>query len=266
MGMGMDETEPTGDHRAAARSADRKPADDDRELRSSIAGLGTLLAAQLDIEELLTRVASLAVRAVPGAEGAGLTLLEDDRADIIVTTAPFVGEVDSIQYSIKQGPCVSAAAEGRTVLSGSLGGDHRWPQFGSRVARLGVHSALSLPLITGTGVLGALNVYAYPKHVFDERAAELGELFAAPAAVAVQNAQVLAQSQRLTRQLQHALDTRAVVDRAVGIMMSRSGASEQEALARLRTMSQREHEKLLVVAQRIVDEAVRRARSRRAGD
>ncbi len=68
------------------------------------------------------------------------------------------------------------------MSSGSLGAGARWPQFGSRVARLGVYSAVSLPLITPTGVVGALNVYAHAKHVFDERAAELGELFAVPAA------------------------------------------------------------------------------------
>ena len=45
-----------------------------------------------------------------------------------------------------------------------------------------------------------MNVYAHDKHVFDDRAAELGEIFAVPAAIAVQNAQVLAQTQRLAAQ------------------------------------------------------------------
>jgi len=45
--------------------------------------------------------------------------------------------------------------------------------------------------------------------------------------------------------------------------MSRSGGTEAEALDRLRTLSQHQHEKLPVVAQSIVQEAVRRARARR---
>jgi hypothetical protein len=147
-------------------------------------------------------------------------------------------------------------------MSGSLGGDARWSKFGARVARLGVHSVLSLPLITPRGVVGAMNVYAHPKHAFDAIAADIGEIYAAPAAVAVQNAQVLAQTKRLAAQLQNALSTRAVVDRAVGILMSRSGVTENEALERLRGLSQNEHQKLAVVAQQIVDEAVRRARAR----
>jgi AmiR/NasT family two-component response regulator len=47
----------------------------------------------------------------------------------------------------------------------------------------------------------------------------------------------------------------------VGILMSRTGSTEQQALDRLRSLSQREHHKLGVVARQIVDEAVRRARA-----
>ena len=245
---------------SAASDADRDAEDTD--LRDSLTNLARLGSNRLGLEDLLTRVATFAVQAIPGAEGAGLTLLEEDRANTIVATAPFVREVDDIQYGIGQGPCITAAAEATTVMSGSLGGDPRWPRFGGRVARLGVHSVVSLPLTTPDGVVGAMNVYAHAKSVFDERAAELGEIFALPAAIAVQNAQVLAQTQRLAARLQAALETRGVIDRAVGIVLSRSGGSEEEALDRLRSLSQREHRKLAEVAARVVDEAVRRAQAR----
>ncbi len=222
-----------------------------------------LAAKELDLEQLLTQVASYAVQAIPGADGAGLTLLEEGRSDTIVATATFVRDIDDIQYRLMQGPCVSAAAEARTVISGSLGADRRWPQFGSHVARLGVHSAVSLPLVTPGGVVGAMNVYARAKHVFDVHAAELGGIFAVPAAIAVQNAHALAQARRLTDQLQAALGNRAVIDRAVGIVMSRTGVTEDEALERLRTISRTDHRKLIQVAQHVIDEAVRRTRSRR---
>lgn len=247
--------------RDSAGDADRRLMEE-ADLRASVAALASLATGQLDLEDLLRKVATCAVTAIPGAVGAGLTLLEADRQDVVVTTAAFVREIDEIQYGIGQGPCISAAAERHTVLSGSIGADRRWPRFGAQVARLGVHSAVSLPLLTGDSVLGALNVYAHGKHVFDNRAAELGEMFAGPAAITVQNAQVLAQARRLASQLQQALDHRGVIDRAVGILMSRSGDNEEQALARLRTLSQHEHRKLVAVAQSIVDEARRRARVR----
>jgi GAF domain-containing protein len=259
--MAGDEVGPPG---AVPRFDQQRLAEDD-DLRDSIVSLSRLATSQLSLEDLLTRVATYAVRAIPGADGAGLTLLEQDRADTIVSTASFVREIDDIQYGIGQGPCITAAKEGRTVISGSLGGDSRWPRFGGRVARRGVHSVVSLPLVAPDGVLGAMNVYAHAKDVFDDRAAELGEIFAAPAAIAVQNAQVLAKTRRLATQLQAALETRGVIDRAVGILMSRTGSTEQQALDRLRLLSQNEHHKLAVVARQIIDEAVRRARAAHRG-
>ena len=90
----------------------------------------------------------------------------------------------------------------------------------------------------------------------------LGELFAKPAAVAVHNAQILADALSLTVQLQTALSTRPVIDQAIGLIRGRTGRSVEDAFTHLRAISQAEHRKLADVAQQIVDEAVRRARAR----
>jgi GAF domain-containing protein len=243
---------------------------DAADLQTGIAGLANLVTGSLGLDELLARVATFATNAIPGADGAGVTLLKvdgaDHRVEALAASDPFVTEIDEIQYvTVKEGPCITAALEGRTVRSGSLGGEKMWPRFGPRVGRLGVHSALSLPLLLPDQVIGAINVYARSKNVFDEHAAHLGELFAAPAAAAVHNAQVLTQARALAAQLQKALSTRPVIDQAIGLVRGRTGATAEEAFARLREISQTEHTKVAEVAQRIVDEAVRRARARHSG-
>src|SRR5580698_2025409 len=141
------------------------PVADDVDLRASLTDLSNLTmdSGPDGLEDLLRHVAAFAVRAIPGADGAGLTLLESDRPDTIVASAEFVREVDAIQSSLGQGPCITAAAEGHTVMSGSLQGEKRWPKFGPRVAQLGVHSVLSLPLMGARGALGAMNVYGHAK-------------------------------------------------------------------------------------------------------
>lgn len=255
---------PIADGDPADPAAGTSAADED-DLMVSMAGLAGLSSARLSLEDLLTEVASFAVRAVPGADGAGLTLLEADRADTVVKSAPFVTVIDNIQYGINEGPCITAAQTGHARRSGSLGGDPRWPRFGPRAGRLGVHSALSLPLLVQSRVVGVMNVYAHAKDAFDDRAERIGQLFAVPAAIAVQNAQILAQAQRLAANLQRAMVNRAVIDQAIGIMISRSGISQEEAFIRLRTMSQTDHLKVAAVAAGIVEEAARRARGRRPG-
>jgi GAF domain-containing protein len=240
---------------------------DAADLQASLGELAGLVTGTIGLPELLERVATFAAHAIPGADGAGVTLLRLDRTDnqieALAASHPFVSEIDEIQYvTLKEGPCVTAAREARTVRSGSLGGEKMWPRFGPRVGRMGIHSALSLPLLLPGQVVGAINVYARGKDVFDDHAAELGELFAAPAAVAVHNAQILTQALALTVQLQSALSSRPVIDQAIGLLRGRSGGTAEEAFGRLREISQSDHIKLIDVALRIVDEAVRRARSR----
>lgn len=234
----------------------------DRDLTASLSGLSGLLTGHRPLPEVLTEIAEFGVQAIPGAEGAGLTMLEDDRAQTVVANADFVHAVDDVQYGLGEGPCLLAVQTRRTQTSGSLGGEPRWPRFGPRVSRMGVHSVLSLPLLLPDRVVGALNVYAHPKDAFAPNAIRIGELFARPAAVSVHNAQVLYQSQRLAGQLEEALTNRAVIDQAMGILMSRTGAGPVEAFDRLRAMSQAQHVKVAEVSRRVVEEAVRRARAR----
>lgn len=239
---------------------------DETDLRAAIGNLAGLVTDHRGLPELLTEVATFAVGAIPGADGAGVTLLNVDRVDNMVAalaaSAPFVAEIDEIQYMIlNEGPCITAARERRTVRSGSLGGEKMWPRFGPRVGRLGVHSALSVPLLLPDRVVGAINVYAHGKNVFDAHAAEFAELFAKPAAVAVHNAQILSHAVSLTVQLQAALSSRPVIDQAIGIIRGRTGRSAEDALSQLRLISQSEHRKLVDVAKHVVDAAVRRARS-----
>lgn len=232
------------------------------DLRASLDALARLAITDLELVETLTRVATYAVRAIPQAEGAGLTLFHDNRPDTIVATADFVNQVDAIQYGLGEGPCISAAAERRTVRSGALDADSTWPRFAARIGRLGVHSVVSLPLVVGDEALGALNVYAHPGHAFDDRAVEIGEVFALPAAISVHNARALESAQVLAAQLKAALVSRPIIDQALGILMSRTGSTAEAAFDRLRTISQSENRKVSVIAQQIVDEAIRRARAR----
>ncbi|MCI4673499.1 GAF and ANTAR domain-containing protein [Candidatus Mycolicibacterium alkanivorans] len=242
---------------------------DDANLQAGIRDIANLVADSRPLPELLAEVATFAVGAIPGADGVGLALLRADRVDDMVeesaVSAGFVVELDRLQYGgLHEGPGVTAALTRRTVLSGSLGGEKLWPRFGPRAGRLGVHSALALPLMVGDDVVGAITAYAFGKDVFDRHAAELGELFARPAAVAVHNARILAAALALTDRLQEVLLTRPVIDQAIGLIRGRTGRSAEDALAQLRAISQADQRKLADVARDLVEEAVRSARARTA--
>jgi GAF domain-containing protein len=240
---------------------------DDQDVLAAVQGLAHLVSDVDDLDGMLVRIAEFTVAAVPGADGAGVTLIRanDGSPSVLAwaVTHPFVREIDHLQYEIyREGPCLTAMQTRQTLVSGSLGADRRWPRFGARVAGLQVHSALSLPLLVRDSVVGALNIYARERDAFSDHAVELAEQFAGPAAVSVGNLQVLQAAHTRAAQLQAALTNRAVIDQAIGIVRSRSGGSAEDAFDRLRQISQAENVKLVAVAQRLLEDAVRRAHAR----
>jgi len=240
---------------------------DDVDLHAGLRGVASLVAGGSGLIELLGQVAQFAAMAIPGVDGAGVTVIDTCGGAPSVrawaVTAQFVEDIDKLQHiDLKEGPCVTCMQTRRPTVSGSLGSDSRWPRLGGGVARMGVHSALALPMLVGDQLIGAINTYSHSRDAFGEHAVELGSQFAGPAAVSVHNGQLLDHAQARTKQLQNALGTRAVIDQAIGIIRARSGVGEQVAFDRLVRMSQAENMKLHVVAERLVDEAVRRAVAR----
>ena len=240
---------------------------DEVDLYAGLRGVAGLVAGARGVIDLLGDVAEFAARAIPGVDGAGVALLRPDdgspRIQTWAATAEFVHDIDTVQYEeLNEGPCITCMQSRRVVVSGSVGGDGRWPHFGGRVARMAVHSALSLPLVVGDQLIGAINAYARSRDAFGEHAVQLGTQFAGPAAVSVYNGQLLDRAQERTKQLQRALGSRAVIDQAIGIIRSRSGVGAEVAFDRLTRLSQVQNVKLHVVAERLVDEAVRRAKAR----
>jgi GAF domain-containing protein len=243
---------------------------DDVNLAAGLDGLSALTSAGRSLANVLGDVADFAAQAVPGTDGTGVgvTLIKPIGntmgVEVWAASTPLVREIDLIQYEVlKEGPCIACMQTRRAAVSGSLATDARWPRFGARIARLGVASALALPLLIDDQVVGSINVYARGKDVFGEHAVRLGSAFARPTAVSVFNTKLLFAAQERAEHLQRALLSRKTIDQAIGIVRGRTGATEDEAFDRLKRISQSENTKLAVVAANIVDEAVRRARDRR---
>jgi hypothetical protein len=227
---------------------------------TSMVGLSLLLTGHRTLPEMLTQIAHCAVQAIPGADGAGVTVLEGARPQTIVASAAFVHAVDDLQYGLGEGPSVLAVESGVTQSSGSMGDDARWPRFGPLAARLGVHSVVAAPLLLADRTVGTVHAYALAHDAFPTGAVRAAESFAGPAAVSVHNARVTSDSERLTDQLREALSSREVVNQALGIIMSRTGLDPDGALEWLRAASTAQHRDVVAVASVLVHDAVGRPR------
>jgi GAF domain-containing protein len=222
----------------------------------AFAELGRIRFSETDFATVLARVADIAKRTIPGADDVSITLVGPGGAH----TAAFTGEramtVDEWQYQQGHGPCLAAAAANITVTVPDMAGDGRWPDWTNRAIDAGVHSSMSIGLPLHESVSGAFNVYATKPHAFDEDAVILAETFGGYAAVAMANAHLYDSTATLARHTQAAMDSRAVIEQAKGIIMAERRCTADEAFAILAKVSQDSNRKLRDVAAALVASAV----------
>jgi GAF domain-containing protein len=229
-------------------------------LQRSLAELSTMLISDGSLTDMLTRVSALAVDAMVAAEFAGITMILDGRVSTQAFTDPTSPEIDQAQYVSGRGPCLDAFRRSRVVVVDELDGDGRWPEFAAAALARGVHSTLSLPLSAGDSALGALNLYAAIPCAFGEVDVAAGQLFAAQAAVLLANAQSYWGARLSSEHLQLAMQSRASIEMAKGIIMSSMSCGPDEAFQVLVRQSQHENRKLREIAAEIVARAARRQR------
>ncbi|HWG93588.1 MAG TPA: GAF and ANTAR domain-containing protein [Mycobacteriales bacterium] len=236
----------------AVEDALRARASSSDDLARALVELSAVLVDEEPLPDVLQRVADLAVAVVPGCDGAGVTLVEDGRASTAAHTDDVVLAVDQQQYDAGDGPCLAAVRE-RAVHSVALDeAEQRWPDFAARARALGVRSFLAAPLVAGGRAVGSLNLYSRSPDGFDALDDVLVAMFCGQASVALANARLYARALDLNAQLSSALETRAVIERAKGVLMAQQGVDEDAAFAQLRAWSQSRNTKLRDVAAEVV--------------
>lgn len=205
------------------------------------------------LEATLDLVISLVACAVEGADGISVSLLSRASGALHTPTATSVEvrEVDAAQYESDRGPCVEAARAGEQVNVVIGRERRRWPEFAREAARRGMRSVLSVPLLDGEHVIGALNVYSQCSQPFAERDQRVVGHFARHAAVVLGHAAEFMTRDWISEQVAESLSRADVIGQAKGILVAR-GYSPEDALATLRRASERSNRKLSEVAEDMV--------------
>ena len=201
---------------------------------SGFADLSRILLAEDDLDSILLKVAEVAERTIPGSDSVSITLLRDGQPETAASTSSLAVDVDELQYGADEGPCLDAAREQVVRVVEDMVAEERWPAYGPHAAERGVRSSLSVPLPVRDTVLGAINVYSRTPRTFDDDDVETARTLAAQAAVALANAELYARTAALAEQLQVALESRAVIEQAKGIVMAQRRCTADEAFDELR--------------------------------
>ena len=217
------------------------------DLAEILGELARSLQDKPNVDQLLDDIVVAAVQTVPGAEHAGLMVVEGRRN---VTTRAVTGDVvtliDQAQYRTGQGPCLNAMHEQHTVRVSDMATDGRWPDFSREALATGVRSMLSFQLYVIRDNLGALNLYSARVAAFTDESEQVGLLFAAHAAVAMADA-------RRQDNLVRALTLRDLIGQAKGILMERYKITGEQAFGLLVRASQHTNTRLADVAGNLVE-------------
>nr|WP_205706859.1 GAF and ANTAR domain-containing protein [Kineococcus vitellinus] len=226
------------------------------EPQQAYAELGHLVVGETPLGEVLTRVAELAKGCVPGAEEVSVTLLEDDKPRSAAFTGRLAATLDERQYGAGFGPCIDAATGGQVVrVDDTSAAEQTYPDFAAIAAREGVHSSVSVGMPMPQRLLGGINVYKFDAVPLDADAVELLQIFAGYAAIAVANHALYASAVALSGNLQIAMQSRAVIEQAKGVLVASLHCTPDEAFAHLARQSQHANRKLRDIAAEIVERA-----------
>ena len=228
------------------------------DLASRLSELARTLQAESDTESILADIVGSAIRLIPHASEASISLVKARRTvESRAASSDLPRDVDAVQSETRQGPCLDAAYEEQIVRVPNISEETRWPKFSQRAWDLGARSMLSFQLFVEGDNLGALNVYGDDVDVFDEECEQIGLLVAAHAAVAFADS-------REIQQLNDALANRDLIGQAKGILMERHKISAHQAFTLLITVSANTNIKLIRIAEHLATsgELVTKARTR----
>jgi hypothetical protein len=224
--------------------------DRSRELRTLLGGVGNDLPS-------LKRLCVGCVEHL-SVSGAGVSVVTagGDR-DIVFATDHVSAQIEELQVSLGEGPCVDAWTWRQPVMEPDLARTppSRWPGFGPAARAAGAAAVFSLPLQVGEARVGALDVYRDTPGALTD--ADLGDALQVGDAMT----QVLLRLEPVSPAGGLAADGPtgfgAEVYQASGMIMVQLDVDVSEALARLRAHAYAEERPLREVARDVVTRRLR---------
>jgi GAF domain len=223
--------------------------------RRSAALLSAAVAGSADVTELPLRLLQACADALP-VSGVGLALMtERGPAGTFAATDGPATELEELQFTLGEGPCVDASQTGRPVLQPDLAATapQRWPAFAGGALAAGIRAVFALPLRVGAIRLGVLDLYRdTPGGLSAEELTEALS-YSDAATLLLLNLQAGSLGAGPPWPPIPVLDDRAEVHQATGVVAVHAGVSLAEALLLLRARAFAEQRPIGGLARDVLD-------------
>ena len=207
----------------------------EHEVVAAFVAVARSLAVGSDVMEVLSVLADDCARLLDVAS-AGLLLV--DRAEVlhvVAASSEATHDLELFQLQREQGPCLDCYRTGTPVSAPELLLQaERWPQFVDAAAAAGFASVHAVPLRVGEQVLGTLGLFGTRAGAVPDADLVLAQGLADVASAALVHADEAADATRLATNLQHALNSRVVIEQAKGFVAHVGGLEMRDAFEALR--------------------------------
>lgn len=185
--------------------------------------------------------------------GCGVSLFHDGRLESGITCGPDVDALEHAQADAQCGPCVTSFTSGEIVAVPDLRakGDE-WPDYCRVAAEAGIRAVASIPMRMGVTTVGALNLYVRGAREWPEQDLHAAVVMSDMATVYLINASYHRRQVELNEQLQHALESRLVIEQAKGMLAARHEIGPEQAFERIRSHARSRNAAVRKVAEAVV--------------
>jgi GAF domain-containing protein len=205
------------------------------------------------LSDYLDDVATRTAARLEDVAGVAVTLKVADGPLTVGASNDLAAEVDAIQYEVGIGPCLFALREGIGNYVPDLANDHRWRDYGPRAAARGAASCVSVPVLVDDEPVAVVKVYDSRVNGITESQRALASAVATDISSGIGLARRLSVQAHTIDDRESAMDTRRVIDLALGVLMERTHCTAEEAFALLRQQSQASNVKLRDIARQVVE-------------
>ena len=213
------------------------------------------LSRRYDIGEVLYRLTDQVVE-ILDVDGAGVSLADQGALRFVTASDEDIAAIEEQQVALSQGPCHDAYASGDRVTAADLRVEERWPDYVPVAVERGCRAVAGSPMHAGEHRVGALNLYVRRPREWPADELGIAQVLADMATGYIINARALTESDRVAGQLQHALDSRVVIEQAKGILAERYGTDPAAAFERLRRVARTRNAKVHDLARQVIDRTV----------
>jgi GAF domain-containing protein len=215
--------------------------------------LADTLVDDYDVVELLDQLVIGCVSLL-GVTAAGLLLVDQQgRLAVMASSSEQSRLLEIFQLQNNEGPCLDCVRTGAVVTSGALEQDlDRWPIFVPAAVAAGFHSVAAVPLRLREQTIGGLNLFDERAQPVDAADQQLAQALADVATIGILQRRSAHRSSVVAEQLQHALNSRVVIEQAKGVLAERDDVGMEVAFAALRDHARSNNLKLTDVALAVV--------------